>query len=60
MKTKFPKLIALVTEIVGEKLNEIEILKIEIVCIEIEKEELKRNIEMAGNVPGEAPQKESK
>lgn len=49
MKVKHPELVALVAEIAGRDLTEIELLKIEVACIEIEKEELKRNMEICTN-----------
>lgn len=44
MTYKYPKLVAIVAEIAARDLDEIEVLKLEIAAIEIEKAELKRNI----------------
>lgn len=60
MTYKYPILMNLVSEIAGRSLSEIELLRIEVVCLGIEKNELKRYMEMTENVFGEAPTKESK
>ncbi len=54
MTYKYPELMRMISEIAGRSLSEIELLKIEVACIEIEKKELKRNMEMAKRAIGEA------
>ncbi len=47
MTYKYPELMRMISEIAGRSLSEIELLKIEVACLEIEKKELKRIMEMA-------------
>ena len=54
MQYKYPDLMAVVSTIAGRNPTEIEILRLEMEAIKIEKEELKRNMKIFG-IEGEAP-----